>query len=221
VGLNHVVLESGFTYNTSGGYFNRYSFPETLVRIGMFYDWLEFRVAQNVSGESLPNPPGQKSTLFGADDLQLGVKLALTEQKEWMPESALVLQMTVPSGSPGFSANRVLPGLHYNASWEIIKEKLSVETILFADGTVDDFGHTYTLLGHGVTAVYDLTKKLEAFGEIDSYYSLGESAGPQHYFVGGLVYFITRNMEIDIRSGVGLNQHASGYLLGTGFSVRY
>jgi hypothetical protein len=96
-----------------------------------------------------------------------------------------------------------------------------VETVIFADGTVDEHGHTYTLMGHGVTAVYDLTKKLQAFGEIDSYYAVGDSFGPQHYFVGGFVYYITSNMEIDIRSGVGLNQHASGYLLGTGFAIRY
>ncbi|HEV3383908.1 MAG TPA: transporter [Gemmata sp.] len=221
VGLNRVVLESGFTYNTSGGYFPKYSYPEALVRIGMFADWFEFRIAQNVNGEYTTNTLGQRSIATGANDLQLGVKLALTEQKQWLPESCLILQMTVPSGSPGFSANRVLPGLHYDASWEVIKEKFSVETVLFADGTVDDVGHTYTLLGHGITAVYSLTKKLEAFGEIDSYYSLGESAGPQHYFVGGLVYFVTKNMEIDIRSGVGLNQHSQGYLLGTGFSIRY
>ena len=36
-----------------------------------------------------------------------------------------------------------------------------------------------------------------------------------------LVYFITKNFEIDIRSGVGLNQHSQGYLRGTGFAVCY
>lgn len=69
--------------------------------------------------------------------------------------------------------------------------------------------------------VYEITKKLETFCEIDSYYSVGESAGPQDYLVGGLVYFINKNIEIDIRAGVGLNQHANGHLLGTGFAYRY
>ena len=36
-----------------------------------------------------------------------------------------------------------------------------------------------------------------------------------------LVYFITRNCEIDCRAGIGLNEHADGYLVGSGFSVRY
>lgn len=45
--------------------------------------------------------------------------------------------------------------------------------------------------------------------------------GPQHYLVTGFVYFIGKDMEIDIRVGVGLTDHSSNYLTGAGFSVRY
>ena len=46
-------------------------------------------------------------------------------------------------------------------------------------------------------------------------------AGPSHYAVGGFVYFITKNVEVDIRAGVGLNQRANDFLAGTGFAIRY
>jgi hypothetical protein len=221
VGLGRAVLEAGYTYNTSGGFFPLHSFPEAVLRVGMFADWFELRVGQNLASLTTTDDLGGRSTRIGAEDLQLGVKLALTEQQKCLPASALILQMTVPSGSKGFTANRVLPGIHYDCAWEIVKDLLSVETVVFADGSVDDHGHTFTLLGHGVTAGYDVTKKLEAFGELDSFYAAGDSAPPQHYFVGGLVYFITDNCEIDIRAGVGLNEHADGYLIGSGFAVRY
>jgi hypothetical protein len=220
VGLGRAVLEAGYTYNTSGGFFPLHSFPEALLRVGVCADWLEVRVAQNLSSQTV-DQSGVPTMITGAQDLQLGVKLALTEQQTYMPESALVLQMTVPSGSKDLSADRVLPGIHYDCSWEIIKDLLSVETVLIADGSVNDHGHTFTTMGDGVTAVYDLTKKLEAFGELDSFYASGDSAAPQHYFVAGLVYFITPNAEIDFRAGVGLNHHADGYLLGSGFALRY
>jgi hypothetical protein len=152
--------------------------------------------------------------------LELGVKLALTEQQKFLPESALVLQMTVPSGTKDFTADRVLPGIHYDCSWDIIKDLLSVETVVAADGTVNDHGHTFTLFSDGVTAAFNLTKKLEAFGEFDFFSASGDSAAPQDYFVAGLVYFITNNCEIDFRAGVGLNQHADGYLVGSGFALR-
>jgi hypothetical protein len=221
VGLGRAVLEAGYTYNTSGGFFPVHSFPETLLRIGMFADWFELRVAQNLISQTSTDLSGARSTEIGAEDLQLGFKLALTEQAKCLPESALIVQMTVPSGTKRFTADRVLPGIHYDCSWEVIKDKLSVETVILADGAVDDHRHTYTFMGDGVTAAYDLTKKLEAFGELDSFYATGESAAPQHYFVAGLVYFLTRNCEIDARAGVGLNQHADGYLLGSGFALRY
>jgi outer membrane putative beta-barrel porin/alpha-amylase len=221
VGLGRAVLEAGYTYNTSGGFFPLHSFPEALLRIGVCADWLEFRIAQNITSQTVDDLGGGRSTISGATDLQIGVKLALTEQQQCLPESALILQMTVPSGSKDLSADRVLPGVHYDCTWEIVKDFLSVETVVIADGTVDDRGHTFTSLGHGVTAVCDLTKKLEAFGELDSFYAAGDSAPPQHYFVAGLVYFITENCEIDVRAGVGLNQHADGYLIGTGFALRY
>jgi hypothetical protein len=221
VGLGRAVLEAGYTYNTSGGFFPMHSFPEALLRIGMFADWFELRISQNLQSLGTVDELGRPATIIGANDLELGVKLALTEQQKCLPESALILQMTVPSGSKDFSANRVLPGIHYDCSWDIIKDKLSVETVIFADGSVDDHGHTFTLFGDGVTAAYNLTKKLEAFGELDSFYAAGDSAPPQDYFVAGLVYFITNNCEIDFRAGVGLNQHADGYLVGSGFAIRY
>jgi hypothetical protein len=221
VGLGRAVLEAGYTYNTSGGFFPLNSYPEALLRIGVIADWLEVRLAQNLTSQTTTNELGVPTFISGAQDLQLGVKLALTEQQKCLPESALILQMTVPTGSKDETADRVLPGIHYDCTWEIIKDLLSVETVVLADGAVDDHGHTFTSLGHGVTAVYELTKKLEAFGELDSFYAAGDSAPPQHYFVGGLVYFITPSCEIDIRAGVGLNQHADGYLVGSGFALRY
>jgi hypothetical protein len=221
VGLGRAILESGYTYNTSGGFFPLHSFPESVLRIGMFAEWFELRIGQNLASQSTTDLIGRASTNIGAEDLQLGVKFGLTEQQTCLPESALILEMTVPTGSRTLTARRVLPGIHYDCSWEVIKDLLSVETVIFADGAVDDHGHTYTLLGHGVTAAYDVTKKLEAFGELDSFYAAGDSAAPQHYFVAGLVYFITRNCEIDCRAGIGLNEHADGYLVGSGFSVRY
>jgi hypothetical protein len=221
VGQGRAVLETGYTYNTSGGFFPMHSFPEALVRVGMFADWFEFRIAQSLASQTSTDVLGVRSTDIGAEDLQLGAKLALTEQQQYLPESAVILQMTVPSGSRGLTANRVLPGIHYDCTWEIIKDRLSVETVILADGAVGEHGHTFTMMGDGVTAASNLTKNLEAFAELDSFYASGDSAAPQHYFVSGLVYFIGHNCEIDCRAGVGLNQHADGYLIGSGLSIRY
>ena len=74
----------------------------------------------------------------------------------------------------------------------------------------------------GLTAGIAVTRRLEAFIEWDAFYPTGTTAtGPQHYAVGGFVYFITKNVAVDIRTGVGLNKQANDVLAGTGFAVRY
>ena len=60
--------------------------------------------------------------------------------------------------------------------------------------------------------------------EWDAFYPLGvtdTTVGQRHYGVGGLVYFITNNLAIDIRAGVGLSKQANDFLAGAGFAVRY
>jgi hypothetical protein len=72
--------------------------------------------------------------------------------------------------------------------------------------------------------VVQVTRDLEAFIEWDAFYSPGASgaaSGARDYAVGGLVYFITKNLAVDVRAGVGLTKEANDFLAGTGFAVRY
>jgi hypothetical protein len=248
VGLGRAVLEGGYTY-TSKGSFSEHTFPEALLRVGMFAEWFELRIGQsfaseqtrvfNTPGPGALQPPtrGGGSTAgeaavppftterdTGAQDLYLGCKLALTEQQKYLPEIAIVPQMTVPSGRSPFSAREVLPGLNTDMSWDIVKDRFSVEAVIAVNGAVDDVRHTYVLIDHGVTLVYYPTKNLESFIEWDAFYpagAIGPQTGPQHYIVGGFVYYFTNNFEMDIRAGVGLNEHANDFLAGPGFAVRY
>src|SRR5262249_45586472 len=202
--------------------------------IGMFADWFEFRIGQNffTRRERLPasdfaagtSPALTTQSDSGPADLYLGVKLGLTEQKKYLPESALILQMTVPTGSRAFTSEEVSPGINYDFSWDIVKDRFSIEGVLSANRVRDDVGHGFVGLASGLTALYSLTRNLEAFGEWYGLYPAGAVAattGPQHYAVTGLVYYFNNNFLIDVRAGMGLNEHASDFLAGTGFAVRY
>jgi hypothetical protein len=251
VGKGRVILESGYTFTTdhdNGTTVQLHSYPEALLRIGLFADWFELRIAQDfatrrINGSELattqansqavvrPGSPGAATiggegsgTESGAEDLTLGVKLALTEQKKYLPESAIILQMRVPSGASAFSAHEVLPGVNYDFSWELVKDCLSLEGVVSANGDVDDVGHSFVRVASGLTGVYSLTPQLEAFAEWFAFYpagAIGPDTGPQHYAGGGLVYFITNNFLIDIRATCGLNDHADDFLAGAGFGLRY
>jgi hypothetical protein len=226
VGLGRVILEGGYTY-TSGGpaFLHQHSYPEALLRVGMFANWFELRIAQNfISQKNIPGS-GQPASIDGAQDLSIGVKLGLTEQKEYMPEAALILQMTVPSGSTNVTNDTVMPGVNLDLGWEIVKDRLGMETVTSANGLRDDVGHAFVNFAQGITGTFNVTRKLEAFTEYYIFVPMGavapEQAHFQEYVVGGFVYFLTNNFEVDIRAGVGLNNHASDYLVGTGFAARY
>jgi hypothetical protein len=222
VGKGRAVLESGYTFTKKGGSFASHSSPEALLRVGVLANWFEFRIGQNFVNQQ-ETGAGVTTSASGAQDLYLGVKLALTEQRGFLPAIAVIPQMTVPTGSSAVTAGRVLPGLNVDCSWEVIKDFFGIELLVANNQVKDDLGGFGHELATGVTGTFQATKRLELFAEWDAFYPNGAiaSAGPRHYAVGGLVYFITPNFEVDARAGIGLNNRSNDFLTGVGFAARF
>src|SRR5215211_3178999 len=139
VGQGVVQLETGYTFTTDaedGVRTSNHSFPETLLRVGVLADWLEFRVDWNYEIERT-RTAGVAETRSGADDLTLGFKIALTEQQCNLPETAVILQLSVPTGGDAFTADEVLPGVNYLYSWEL-DDDWSLGALTGFTGAVDD-----------------------------------------------------------------------------------
>jgi hypothetical protein len=223
VGRGVIQVEMGFTYfRDTDGFFTTeaYSYPETLLRIGVFADWLELRMAWNYAHESLSVGP-LRFTASGSDDLYLGLKLGLTPQQGICPEMALMPQMTVPLGSI-FSANQVLPGLNWLYGWEI-SEQLTTAGSTQVNMTIDPItGLEYCEFAQSWTVGFGLTEKLGAYTEWFVFAPAGAIfARTEHYFDGGLTYSVTNNLQLDIRVGVGLNDAAIDFFSGTGLVARF
>ncbi|MGL6094256.1 MAG: transporter [Fimbriiglobus sp.] len=154
------------------------------------------------------------------------------------PEMALILQMTVPSGSRDFSAREVLPGVNLLYGWDVIKDRVSVGGSTQANSVRGDFEvpdfmglgqavtgkHTYLLLAQSLTVNYTLTEKLGAYTEWFAFFphsAIGPDIGPEHYLDGGFTYKLTPTFQLDIRAGMGLNRHAADFFAGSGFAVKY
>jgi hypothetical protein len=223
VGKGRIALESGYTFTQKGSSFTSQSYPEALLRIGMFADWFEFRIGQNFLSRE-QSVAGGRTSIHGAQDLYLGVKLALVQQQQYLPEIALIPQMTVPTGSGTVGAGTVLPGLNVDCAWEVIKHRFGIELLIATNRVQDDAHRASVELATGLTGVFGLTPSLEAFVEWDAFSPVTAATGAtgmRHYAVGGLVYFITKDLEVDIRAGVGLNERANDFLAGTGLAIRY
>jgi len=224
VGRGVVQIEGGytFTHNDDDGLkTNSHSFPETLLRVGMFADWFEFRMDWNYAIER-NEIGGLAFTDSGGEDLTIGCKIGLTPQECLLPETAIILQMSVPTGADAFTANEVLPGVNYLYSWELNEDwSLGGSTGINA-ATDDETTDTYSLFSQSLTLGHGWTERLSSYCE---WYVLApvsaDTDKPQNYFNGGFTYLINNNLQWDIRAGVGLNQAADDFFAGSGLSVRY
>lgn len=220
VGRGVAQLELGYTYTfdedgtTSS---KAHSYPETLLRVGALADWFELRIGWNYANEELG---GVRTD--GADDLYLGFKLGLTPQEGILPETALIPQMTVPTGADSFSADEVLPGLNLIYGWELTDCISTAGSTQFNRSVDDGSGDFYTEWAQSWTFGYQLTDRLGGYTE---YYGLfphsADTARAENYFNGGLTLLLTDDVQWDIRAGTGLNDAAADYLAGTGLSIRF
>jgi hypothetical protein len=224
VGKGVVQLEAGYTFtydNEAGVRTANHSFPETLLRVGVLADWLELRADWNYEIERT-RTAGVKQTASGADDLILGVKLALTPQECMLPETGVIFEMSVPTGGDDFTADRVLPGVNYCVSWDLNKDwSLSGSTIF--EGAVDQATtDTYTQFAQSLSLERTWSEQLRSYTEWYVLAPIGaDTQRPQYYFNGGFLVFLNKDVQWDIRAGVGLNDAADDFFVGSGFALRY
>jgi len=220
VGLGVAQLEVGYTFTSddSGGTKTRsHSFPEPLLRYGVLQDWLELRVGWNYNVEKT-----NSIATDGADDLYLGFKIGLTPQDGWLPETALIPQMTTPTGANAFSADSVLPGANLIYGWEI-NDFISTAGSTQVNRAIDDgTGAAYTEWAQSWTLAYTLSEKVGAYTEWFALFpDSADTAKTEHYFNGGFTWLLNNDVQWDIRAGKGLNGAADDYFVGTGVSLRY
>jgi hypothetical protein len=224
VGLGRTQVETGYTYflDGSGGTTTKlHSFPESLVRMGLFAEWFEFRVQYNYFVRELDGPT---TSLLqqGSDDLYLGAKLALAAQSGWLPELTIFPQMRVPSGSPAFTGEEVLPGMNFVYAWRVT-ERFEVECNTNVNRRRNPgLEHFYTEYLQTFNFEYDLAERIMLFNEFVIFSPVGAIGVPgQAYSHGGLHFFLRPNQQIDVHAAVGLNEAAADLFGGSGLSWRW
>ena len=219
VGKGVVQLETGYTYSFDGATGKRgHSYPESLFRIGILEDWLEFRILYNHTRESGFVGGGPAMASQAGDDLYLGFKIALTPQEDWLPEMAIVPQMTRPSGTGG----TFLPGLNWLYGWDICEWLATGGSSQFNRDIDGDTGRFYVEFAQSWTINFKLAEKLSMYTEWFCLVPAGaDTSRTQHYFDGGFTYLVNNDLQLDIRAGVGASEASDDYFLGSGFSVRF
>jgi len=226
VGYGVVQLETGYTYtfdDEHGVRISNHSFPESLLRLGLFADWFELRLEWNYEIQRT-NSGGVVRKDFGSDDLSLGMKLALTPQDCILPETGLIIETSVPSGANPFSADEVLPGINFCYDWDLTgSDTWSLGGSTALNGDVDDITTDNCVqFSQSLSLDHAWTKMIHSYVE---WYVLSpvsaDTNRPQYYFNRGFTVAFTNNIQWDVRAGLGLNRAADDFFAGTGLTVRY
>lgn len=210
VGLGVTQVEFGYTFSKSGGA-EAHSLGEPLLRHGVLATWLELRLAVS------PVAHREDRTTTGTEDLYLGAKFALAAQHGALPETALVLQMTVPTGSAAFTADRALAGANLLYGWDL-DERWSVAGSTQVNRAAGRESSSYDEWAQSVTVARALSGRVGSYAE---WFGIFDGDSDQHYLNGGLTLAATDDLQFDVRLGKGLNTGAEDLFVGTGVSVRF
>jgi hypothetical protein len=226
-------LESGytFTYDIPQGQLRRvHTAPEFLLRYGMT-DSYELRLAWTYQWESVRDSSGATTVTDGAEDLVVGVKLALSEQRRVLPEAAVIVQLGIPTGARAFSHNHIESGVNFLYGWEITPQWSVAGSTGFETGTELILASTPSgqfplrdqviVVHQSITTGRSITDRLGSYFE---YFVLdvntGQGRESHHFLNGGFIFLVDENTQWDIRAGWGLNESADDLFAGVGYSIR-
>lgn len=103
VGMRVLVVESAYTFIDSGDTADTHSFPELLLRYGVF-DWVELRLGANyeIGGDNAVTGIEDGQPIVEAETEResrvfYGIKMQVSEQDVWLPESVFIAQGYTPT----------------------------------------------------------------------------------------------------------------------------
>lgn len=228
VGRGVLQMESGYTFARDRSADVRargHSAPELLLRYGIT-EQIELRFVWNYLWERATDGTNAES-LAGATDLVLGTKIALTTEQGWRPESALIVAASLPTGGVSLTNDQAKLQLNYLYAWDLPHDfSLSASTGYFglgeledrATGQFDHFNQFHQSCSLGIPVSDSIGAYVEYFG---LYFTRRASNVPENYMDGGFTYRPNDDTQFDIRAGIGLNEAATDFFTGVGFSRRF
>ncbi len=227
-----LLIESGYTFNfdrTLEARKTLHQFPELAVRLGL-HDRAELRFfwPGQVDSRVHPRFGGPSRRLDGPSDLEAGFKWTLLEPEGWVPRTALITSLFVPSGGDSpYSSRSVRPILHLLYGWELSDRlEIAATTAYLATRGIDAANpssrDSSQAFAQSLVAFYSATDRTTLFYEWFVLQRLHPSVDrAEHNMDGGLLYQITPNAQFDLRAGFGLGNHPDDFFAGAGFAVRY
>jgi hypothetical protein len=225
-GRRRLIVESAYSFIDNRGIKETHSFPELILRYGLT-ERVELRLGWNYE------VGGAESDVSGADageegltgagrlerasDISYGVKLRVTNQSRWLPQSAVIVQAATPTSGEDTATQLFAT---YVAGWEL-PNRWRFDAA-FRYGLASEARDRSNLWAPSAVLKVPLGEKWAVHGEYFGIFSSGKAENfTRHFFSPGVHYLVTPNLEVGVRVGWGLNDQTPRFFSNVGVGWRF
>ena len=225
-GVGRLILEAAYSFVDNRGIKETHSFPESLFRYGLT-ERFELRLGWNyeVGGSSseISGIDSGSDETFAASSLErdsrlsYGFKFQASKQRNWVPESAFILQAFTPTS--GAATDTQFAGT-YVFGWKLSPQWKLDSAIRYATASAEQ--DRFDTWAPSTVLKYHISERANLHAEYFGIFSSNKSEDfTRHYVSPGAHYLLTPNIEVGVRVGFGLNDQSARFFSNVGFGVRF
>ena len=221
---HRLIVESAYTFIDNRRVPETHSFPELLARCGV-RDWLELRFGTNyeVGGAGNPVSAVVPDDFDGMPDIEAeanvsyGLKAELTKQREWVPQSAVLLQAFTPTSGENTDTHFVVT---YVFGWQLPNKWTWDTAIRYSTGSEEE--DHFNVWSPSTVIKIPVGESWKIHAEYFGIFSDGrDNESVQQFFSPGAHYLISQDFEVGVRVGWGLNDETPNFFANFGGGYRF
>jgi hypothetical protein len=219
-----LTVESSYSFEDNRGTPETHSFPELLLRYGVT-DRIELRLGCNyevggvssaVAGTEVIEPT-EGTGLAREFNVLYGLKVRVSKQDGWIPDSSLIVQGLTPTSG---ESNTTKLNTAYVFGWKLPNRWRLDSALRFE--TDSDAGNHFEIWAPSVVLRVPIGQRWQVHAEYFGLFSEGkQDEFNRHFFSPGGHFLITPNWEVGVRVGWGLNEQASRFFSNVGIGYRF
>lgn len=224
VGRGRLVVESAYSFIDNRHVADTHSYPEYLMRYGIL-DRVELRLGWNyeTGGASAGVSGGSTSDFSGTGGIvresaiNYGMKISVTQQDTWLPESIVIVRGDTPTSGPDHSSQLTVT---YAWGWGFFDEWKLDAAIRFR--TASEEGDRFELWAPSIVLKIPVASRFNIHAEYFGIFSNNKAVdSTQNYISPGISYLVSPNFEIGTRLGWGMNEQAARFFSNVGVGMRF
>lgn len=214
---NFIQAEVGFNQEKYNG-LKTWVHPTALWKYGVSSKF-EIRLItelNTIQTPALSAPSGGYKNLSGLVPIQVGGKIFISEEKNWLPKTSLIFHVAMPKlASKNFKASKLAPNFRF-VMQNSLSDNIGLGYNLGAEwnGENDIPAWIYTF-APGFNIGKNWYGYVEAFGQVQ------KNEKPAHALDAGIACYFSDDTKIDLSAGFGISENAVDNYIAIGFSFRF